>query len=119
MKHLATVSDKNYLIKGLTLYESLINKSDDFILHYLLIDQEAYESCKKLENKNLKFYSASELLEKDFVLNLIKEKNYNYFCWSLASYFSNFLLTEEKDSITYIDSDIFFNENIDIIHQEI
>ena len=60
MKHLATVSDKNYLIKGLTLYESLVAKSDDFILHYLLINQEVYEKCKKLENKNLKFYSAHQ-----------------------------------------------------------
>jgi hypothetical protein len=119
MKHLATVSDKNFLIKGLTLYESLIAQSNDFILHYLLIDQEVYEKCKKLENENLKFYSASELIKKDTTLSLLKEKSYKYFCWSLASYFSNILLTEEKDSITYIDSDIFFNENINIIYQEI
>jgi len=79
MKHLAAVSDKNYLIKGLTLYESLIAKSNDFILHYLLIDQEVYEKCKKLENENLKFYSASELIKKDTTLSLLKEKSYKYF----------------------------------------
>jgi len=117
MKHLCTISDESFLIKGLTLYESLIKKSNNFILHYLLIDNEIYEKCKKWENESLKFYSISELIEKDEILKSIKEKNYKYFCWSLASYFSNFLLTPEKDSITYIDSDIYFNENIEIMHK--
>ena len=119
MKHLATVSDKNFLIKGLTLYESLIAKNNDFILHYLLIDQEVYENCKKLENENLKFYSASELIKKDTALNLLKEKSYKYFCWSLASYFSNYLLENNDFDITYIDSDIFFHQDIKILMDEI
>ena len=37
MKNICTVSDNNYLIKGLTLYESLKESSKDFILHYLCI----------------------------------------------------------------------------------
>lgn len=119
MKNLCTVSDINYLYKGLTLYESLNQTSENFILHYLCIDDKTYEKIKKYQSENLIAYKVDDLLNQDENLKNLKKSEYKYFCWSLASYFSFFLLRKNFESITYIDSDIFFNKNIDLIFDEI
>jgi hypothetical protein len=118
MINLCTVSDNNYLLKGLTLYESLKKNSKDFILHYLCIDEESYTSLKSFECASLKVYSVDSLIQKDPLLLNLKNSEYKYFCWSLASYFSNYLLLK-GNSITYIDSDIYFHDNIEVILNEI
>jgi len=117
MINLCTVSDNNYLLKGLTLYESLKKHSKDFILHYLCIDEESYTSLKSFECASLKVYSVDSLIQKDPLLLNLKNSEYKYFCWSLASYFSNYLLLK-GNSITYIDSDIYFHDNIEVILNE-
>lgn len=118
MINLCTVSDNNYLLKGLTLYESLKKHSKDFILHYLCIDEGSYTSLKSFECASLKVYSVDSLIQKDPLLLNLKNSEYKYFCWSLASYFSNYLLLK-GNSITYIDSDIYFHDNIEVILNEI
>lgn len=118
MRNLCTVSDVNYLYKGLTLFESLLEKNQDFVLHYLCIDDLTYNKIKENESSNLIAYHIDTLLSEDIHLFTLKVGEYKYFCWSLASYFSNYLLKKNFDSITYIDSDIFFHESIDILYEE-
>jgi hypothetical protein len=119
MINLCTVSDINFLIKGLTLYESIISHNKDCILHYLCIDDESYSKLLDLKIKNLKPYNVKDLLSKDNDLKSLKSWDYRYFCWSLASYFSNYLLTNNNFDVTYIDSDIFFHQDIRILLDEI
>lgn len=121
MVNICTVSDINYLEKGLALYESLLEHSKNTVLHYLCIDDKSYSMLKKIENESLKAYNVNDLLEKDATLLALKNKNYRYFCWSLASYFSNYLLTNDEkcDSITYIDSDILMHDDVQKIFSEI
>src|SRR6056300_352750 len=119
MVNLCTISDGNFLIKGLSLYESLLSTSSNFTLHYLLTD-DSYESVKKYENEKLKFYSNKDVCENDVTLNELKETKYDYFCWSLSSYFSKWLLDKNiYESITYIDSDILFYQDIKLVHDTI
>ena len=54
MINLTTVSDYNYLTKGISLYESLLNSSNDFTLHYLCIDDKSYDNIWKSEVKKWK-----------------------------------------------------------------
>ena len=96
MKNLCTVSDSNFLPKGMALYDSLKEKSSDFVLHYLLIDNDKYDLCKNNECESLKFYKVSDLIESDPFLKSIKEGEYRYFCWILSAYFSNKLLNENN-----------------------
>ena len=119
MKEICTVSDFNYLSKGLALYESLIEYSDNFTLNYLCIDDKSFKFLKPFETTNLKVWSVNDLLKNDKNLLQLKNNNYRYFCWSLASYFSNFLIKKNNKSVTYIDSDILLHDNIDIILNEI
>lgn len=119
MKNICTVSDINYLYKGLTLYESILDKNKNFKLHYLCIDDVTFDKVKKYESENLIPYHINSLLSEDNNLLNLKLSEYKYFCWSLASYFSNYLLSKDIESITYIDSDIYFHNNIDDIYDEI
>jgi len=118
MINICTVSDKNYLNKGLSLYESLL-KNVDVVLHYLCIDEVSFIKLKKYSSVRLKVYSVDEFLKNDLILKNLKESDYKYFCWSLASYFSNKMLETNIDSITYIDSDIYFHKDIKKIYDGI
>jgi hypothetical protein len=119
MKNVCTVSDINYLNQGLALYESLLKHSDDFILHYLCIDNKTFEKLKQYECDTLKVYDVEHFLRIDTILNNLQKTEYRYFCWSLASYFSNQMLKSNIDSITYIDSDIYFHKSLDYIFDDI
>jgi hypothetical protein len=68
MLNLCTVSDKSYLAQGLTLFESLQSTTDDFILHYLCIDDESYECLSKFTGyggKNMRVWHVNELTSND------------------------------------------------------
>jgi len=119
MNQICTVSDINYLTKGLTLYESLLKNTNNFVLHYLCIDDKTYNKIVRFDSSTLKIYNLKDLLLNDESLNKLKTSQYNYFCWSLSSYFSNFLLHKLNKDITYIDSDIYFHQSLDIILDEI
>lgn len=115
MKQICTVSDYNYLSKGLTLYESLLEHTTNFKLNYLCIDEKSYNFLKNYESESLIVWNINHLLRNDKKLLELKKSNYRYFCWSLASYFSNFLMKKNNESITYIDSDILFHDSLDVI----
>lgn len=118
MIQVCTVSDKNYLLKGLTLYESLMAKGNNFILNYLCIDDISYKKLTSLNLPNLEVFHVSEFTEKDSILQDLMRKEYKYFCWSLASYFQNELMKKLNQPLIYIDSDIFFYEPISDLLKE-
>lgn len=115
MINICTVSDINYLIKGLTLYESLVEYSKNFKLHYLCIDDASYEKLKPYTSDSLIPYNINDLVNNDIILSELRIKNYKYFCWSLASYFTNYLMNKNIGDITYIDSDILMHDDIQTI----
>ena len=116
MINLTTVSDNNYLIKGLALYESLLEHGQDFTLHYLCIDSESYNKLKKYECDTLKVYDVIDLINNDESLMRLKNSEYKYFCWSLASYFTQHLMSKIDVPFIYIDSDIYFHQNINDLY---
>jgi hypothetical protein len=78
----------------------------------------SFTKLKKYENDNLKVYFVDDLIKNDSNLKNLKYDNYQYFCWSLASYFSNYLLNKDIESITYIDSDILLYTDIEDLLKE-
>tara|TARA_R110002110_G_scaffold321156_1_gene533709 strand:+ start:135 stop:992 length:858 start_codon:yes stop_codon:yes gene_type:complete len=121
MKNYCTLSDSTYLKFGKALFKSLDAQCDEnFILHYLCIDDETYEELIDYDSRLIPV-KLDEVLSK--YPNLVKYKEtkaYNEFCWSLASSFSLYLLEHNKiESIFYIDSDIFFYQDPKLIFDEI
>ena len=50
MKYLVTLSDKNYVDKGLVLFESLSKFPTDFRLYYLCLDIKTHEILSKIND---------------------------------------------------------------------
>ena len=116
MINLTTVSDYNYLTKGIALYESLLNSSDDFMLHYLCIDDKSYNKLTEYNFEKLRVYNINDLLNSDNNLLYLSNSDYRYFCWSLASYFTNNLMNKLDSPLIYIDSDIYFHQSINDLY---
>ena len=116
MNHLCALSDYNFLPKGLALYESLLKKSEDFVLHYLCFDEDSYDKLSRYESDTLKVYF-DEFEDPD--LEKLKAEDRKYYSYALASYFSHYLMEKNDTPITYIDSDIYFHQSINGLLDEI
>ena len=122
MKYYCTLSDKNYLALGIALYKSLKeHSSDSFKLYYLCLDDESYNRFLSLNYEEVIPVSLSEMEKKEEELREARaNRPYNEYCWTLASYFSYYLLLEKgEEHICYIDSDIFFYQDPEIFFKEV
>lgn len=122
MKHIVTLSDKNYIIKGLTLFESLEKFSTiPFTLHYLCLDNETFNIINNVNNIKLIPYHINNIT--DEILQEIskncenKPNDLSDFHFTLSCYFTNYIIEHINcDDIMYIDSDIIFYEDIKDIY---
>lgn len=122
MKHFCTLSDKNYLAKGIAMYESLKRHCNEpFKLYYLALDDETNYRLLNLGYGEVESISLKDLEEQEKDLRTARaNRPYNEYCWTLASYFIQYLLKQKLiDHICYIDSDIYFYQDPDIIYKEI
>jgi len=133
MINLCTVSDSKYLTQGLALYESILEHTKDFVLHYMCIDDRSFNIIKKHESESLIPYYVRDpsihIQQQDGILGLTGRwhgdsrdtmySGYGYFCWSLSSFFTNYLMNKDLGDITYIDSDVFLHEDFRIILEAI
>ena len=124
MIEVCALSDYNYLAKGLTLYDSLIRHTPKIRMHYLCLDDKSFEVMSKIQKETpdtLKVYK-DDLLEdpeRRETLNNLKADEHKYYCWALASYFTDYLMRNSIGDITYIDSDIYFYDDLNILIDEI
>ena len=95
MKRFCTTSDINFLHRGLSLYESLNRHNDDFELFYLCSDDESYQKLKELDLARIVPVSLGDLFKTD-VLDL-----------------------DDTDDVLYIDPDIYFYHDWNVIFEEI
>jgi hypothetical protein len=110
--HVATLSDSRYLNKGLTMYRSLLESGSDFILHYLCLDKNAYDTLVELNLKGLVPHDVETFIYSNPTIKKIRDEDRWYFCMSMASYFSKHIMDLERASVTYVDSDIYFHKSI-------
>jgi len=126
-KNICTLSDQNYLIKGLALYHSLMDNTNiPFNLYYLCMDNFTYDFLIKENLPNIYPINISNL-EKDTDFTILK-KNTEYvanshectYCFALSSFFTEYVVRVFKlPEITYIDSDIIFYEDIKYLYDSI
>lgn len=133
MLHFCTTSDKNFLLKGLVLYNSLTETvKNPITLHWLCLDEETsdiIESLKKSHEKyaNIIPYKLSEIEKHDDELMAFKNSGHkskfgdertNYI-WALTPYFINYILKSgeipKNEKLIYADSDICFYHDPQII----
>ena len=121
MYYFCTYFDRNYLVRGLTLYRSLTHHARPFVLWALCFDDFTHDILSKLNLSNLWSVSLQEFERNDEALLAAKQNRsrveYYFTCtpsWPLyiLSHFP------EVDLITYLDADLFFYANPAPIYEE-
>lgn len=113
-----TLFDSYYLHKGIALYLSLERVTCDFHLYVMAFDKYSYEKLKLIGFDKM----TVELLD-DFETPELKavkpSRNKAEYCWTAGPSVIYFFLNKfGLDKITYLDSDLFFLANPEIIEKE-
>lgn len=103
-----TIISTEYLIKGLTFYNSLKTHCNKFHLWIYCIDNATYSFLNSLNLKNTTLIPYEEL-ENDALKRCKKERNLNEYCWTLkAPLIEYILINYDTEYIIYCDADLFF-----------
>lgn len=118
MMNFCTLFDSYYLLKGLGLYQSLVEVTDDFHLYVMAFDKDSYQKLKDCALNHM----TVELLDDFETPELLKAKQDRTkaeYCWTAGpSVIYHFLTKYHLDKITYLDSDLFFLSSPEIIEKE-
>ena len=118
-EHFVTLFDKNFLPLGLNLYDSLEKNLSDFKLWVLCVDKETELNLKKINKPSLQTISIEEY-ETDVLKSVKKKRSIGEYCWTLTPLAPKKVFDIDKSikRVTYLDADMFFFNNIDLILQE-
>lgn len=119
MMHFCTLFDSYYLDKGLVLYRSLENVSDDFVLYIFCFDDKSYEILNEMGLKRAVILHHG-VFENGKLLELKKERSKAEYCWTCTPVTIEYVLDHyDVESCTYIDSDLYFFADPQILFDEI
>jgi hypothetical protein len=122
MRYYCTYFDRNYLVRGLALYRSLLKHASPFTLWVLCFDDFTHTVLSSLNQPNLKPIALSAFEAGDTALLNAKEDRttveYYFTCSpSLLLYILN--KWPEVDVLSYLDADLFFYSSPDPIYREL
>lgn len=116
---LCTLFDSNYLDKGIALYESLERVTTDFTLYIFAFDKLCEDVLKAQNYKYARIVGYPEI-EDEQLRKLKKERTTAEFCWTCSPIVIEYVLEKyEEESCTYIDADMYFFEDPNILYREI
>jgi hypothetical protein len=116
-----TLFDRNYLYKGLAMYDSLAsNCREDFILWILCMDDISYKLLEKMSLPKIKLVALNEF-ESQELLKAKQERGVAEYSWTCASNLVWFLLQKnrELEMMIYLDADLYFFNNPKILITEL
>jgi hypothetical protein len=122
LNNITMLCDYNYIHYAIALLLS-INCYDtkNVLVHFLCLDEKTYNIISNLQlNIDIVCYREDVvLIEK--TLNDLKCNDKRYYFWALASYFSNYIMTQvlrnTSASLMYIDSDIYFHKDFHVLYK--
>ena len=119
MQIFCTLFDSYYLDKGITMYHSLEECTSDFKLYIFAFDDKAYEILKGFNLNHAVIIHYSEIEDKE-LLRLKTERSKAEYCWTCTPVIIEYVLKHYGEpSCTYIDSDLYFFGNPQILFDEI
>lgn len=116
-----TLFDSYYLDKGIALYQSLEKVSQDFHLYIFCFDDRSLDILKerKMEHATVLHHSDIEKETKK-LLELKKERSKAEYCWTCTPVIIEYVLRHfSVDSCTYIDADLYFFSDPQVLFDEI
>lgn len=117
---LCTLYNSLYLDKGLVLYDSLCECANDFKLYVLCMDDKCYEVLTDLNQLHHIPVKLSDFEKDDDVLLKAKaNRSMGEYCWTCSSSFIRYILKHyNEDSCTYIDADMYFYNDPQVLIDE-
>lgn len=119
MMNFCTLFDSYYIHKGIALYLSLENVTDDFTLYVMAFDDKSYEKLSSLAFKHMVVERLADF-ETPELLAVKPTRNKAEYCWTCGpSVTWHFMKKYQLPGITYLDSDLFFLSDPKVIQDEI
>lgn len=114
-----TLFDKNYIYKGLSLYNSLLKNCPDFTLWILCMDEATLDILTKLDLKKGKLISRAEFEDPE-LLKVKPTRTVAEYCWTCTPSLPLFVLKKDPsiDMIAYLDADLFFFSDPAPVYEE-
>jgi len=118
MYNYCTLFDKNYLIRGLAMYESLKAHSKDFHLYIFAFDDLTEKILKEMNLSHVTVVSLSEF-EDEELLAIKPTRTKGEYCWTCTPSIIKYSIeTFNLPSCTYIDADIYFYRDPSLLIEE-
>lgn len=116
-----TLFDSFYLDKGLVLYNSLERNCKNFKIYIYAFDDKAFEVLTSKHLAHAVIIHRSELEAEYPILNkLKKERSKAEYSWTCTPVSIEYVLNKYgEDNCTYIDADLYFYSDADVLHAEI
>ena len=111
-----TIFDSNFLPQGLLLHESLLRHTLKFTLWVCCLDENVYSHLHKLNLKNIKIFNSRDL-ESRRLIDVKKNRTSGEYAWTLTPFLPSYIFSIDKnvDRVTYLDADIWFLNDPQII----
>lgn len=121
MMNFCTLFDSYYLDKGIALYQSLEKASDDFHLYIFCFDDKSRDVLKSRNMKHATILHHTDIeRETEKLLELKAERSKAEYCWTCTPVIIEYVLNHYPvESCTYIDADMFFFANPQLLFDEI
>ncbi len=119
MLNFCTLFDSNYLSRGLAMYYSLKQHCKNFHLFVFAFNDLSYKILKDLNLQNLTVISLKEFESPD-LLKVKPTRTTAEYCWTSTPSTIDFVLNNfNVDNCTYIDADLIFYQNPEILIKEL
>ena len=114
-----TLFDSYYLDKGLTLYRSLEHCTENFKLYIFCFDDNSYDILNDLKLKHAIVIHHSQIEDAE-LLRLKEERSKAEYCWTCTPVIIEYVLKHfGEPNCTYIDADLYFFSDPQILFDEI
>lgn len=119
MLNFCTLYNSNYAAKGLAMYWSLRRVCPEFMLYVFAFDNVLAAALKKMALPSMKVITLAEF-EDEELLRVKPTRTAGEYCWTCSSSTIYYCLTHfDIDHCTYIDSDLYFYANPQVLIDEI
>jgi len=119
MLNLCTLFDSNYLIRGLTLYNSLARHCAEFHLYIFAFDEKCYDLLKNLRLKYATVISLKEF-EDEKLLSVKSIRTKAEYCWTCTPSTILYCLKKyQLESCAYLDADLLFFNSPQVLINEL
>ncbi len=114
-----TLFDSNYANKGIALYLSLEQQTDDFVLYVMGMDRKCQDILNAIGFKHM-IVECIDDVDSPELAEAKSNRSRAEFCWTCGSFFTDYFLHKYNlPDITYLDSDLMFFSSPQVVFDEL